>query len=252
VGAPAPPAIVGDWIGQAGPVRINADGTATIGDKAQRWTADASTITFAANGESIQIPFVLTGDRWTWKLPTGALVLARSVAGAPDKGVEGSWQGPNSSVQINPDGTAVVAGVQYRYEHAGNRLTLTGPDGTFIATVQRTGDSMTWLVNGRTLTFQRAATTWALGGANGILPELVGKWCHPSKGCYSLLADGSFQNSNDAGTWTSEGEWLTFRSKKTGVRTVRLEKRNHPKTGEPMLVMDGEEFASAYQKGPWR
>ncbi len=272
----APPAIAGEWQGQSGVVRVNADGTAIIGDKTHRWTLDGNVITFSGNGESIKVPFEIAGNTWTWKFPEGRLALTRITAG--ESNLAGSWQGPSGNVQINLDGTATVGGVIYRYTQAGNQLTLGGPDGTFVATVQRAGDSMTWVVNGKTLTFQRAATTWAIGGGGGLLPELVGKWCQATNlnnysrsACFTLLADGSFQyagdfsasgqlpggaygtasDNNDAGTWTATANSITATSKKTGVRTFLLEKRNHSKTGDPMLVLDGAAFTTAYQKAPW-
>jgi hypothetical protein len=116
-----------------------------------------------------------------------------------------------------------------------------------------------------------------------VLPELIGKWCESKylnnstsnygrSACFTLLADGSFQyasdfsatgqlpggaygtasDSNDSGTWTATENSIPSTSKKTGVRTFRLEKRNHAKTGDPMLVLDGTEFTTAYQKAPWR
>lgn len=283
------PAVAGEWQSPSGVVRVNADGTATIGDKAHRWTLDGNVITFSGNGESIRVPFELAGNSWTWKFPDGQLALTRitgSTGATPSpatKGITGSWQGPSGSVQINVDGTATIGGVMYRYSQAGDQLTLAGPDGTFVATVQQSGDSMTWLINGKTLSFQRAASTWALGGAGGVPPELVGKWCQSTylnnstgtygrSACFTLLADGSYQYASDfdaggqvtggaygtssansdSGTWTATANSITSTSKKTGVRTFRLEKRNHSKTGDPMLVLDGTEFTTAYQKAPWR
>lgn len=290
----ATPAVVGEWQSQTGVVRVNADGTATIGDKTHRWTMEGNVITFAGNGEAIRVPFEMAGNTWTWKFPDGQLVMTRMAPGAAasavapvaNKGVVGSWQGPNGAVQINPDGTATVAGVPYRYSQSGNQLTLAGPDGTFVAAVQQAGDSMTWMINGKTLQFQRAAATWALSGGSGkggVLPELIGKWCESAylnnsagtygrSACFTLLADGSYQyaseggatgqtaggaygtasDGNDSGTWTATENSITATSRKTGVRTFRLEKRNHAKTGDPMLVLDGTEFTTAYQKAPWR
>lgn len=300
-GAPAPvapvpaaaaPAVVaspliGDWQSPRGIVKINADGTAVIGDKTHRWKEEAGTVVFTGNGETLRVPYDLVGDVWTWKFTDGRMPLTRvtgaAAAGAGD--ITGAWQGQNGSVQLNPDGSAVVAGVMYRYSRNGNQLTLAGPDGTFVATVNVMGDSMTWLINGKTLAFQKAMGTWALGSARagGILPELIGKWCKMStlnnstgvsggSVCFSLLADGSYlyaaesgatgqvsggaygtaSENSDVGTWTATADTITAVSKKTGTRTFRLEKRNHPKTGDPMLVLDGEEFTTAFQKAPWR
>lgn len=254
--ATAPPPFVGDWQSRSGPVRILADGTALIGDKSQKWSLDGSVLKLTAGTESVEFPFDLAGDTWTWKLPVGQLVLTRVTPEAAkaeaQKGIAGTWQGPSGSVQINLDGSAVVAGVPYRYTLNTNQLKLTGPDGTFVATVQQAGDTMTWAVNGKTLQFQRAASTWALGGTDGIAPELAGKWCRDPSDCLTLLIDGSFYATGDTGTWTAEGDRLTVRSRKTGVRTYRLEKRNDPKTGEPQLVLDGATYASAYAKAPWQ
>jgi hypothetical protein len=286
--AVAPPAtgVVGSWQSPNGIVVIAPDGTATIGDKTHRWALNGNVIAFTGNGETLAVPFDLNGDKWTWKFPDGQLALTRIAASFAEPVITGAWQGPNGPMQLNLDGTAVVAGVPYRYTRAGKQLTLAGPDGTFVATVQLTGDTMTWVVNGKSIAFQRAASTWAIGGGNangGILPELVGKWCQATNlnnstgvysrsTCFTLLADGSYQyaadfdatgqasgdaygaNSanSDVGTWTATATTITSRSRKNGVRTYQLEKRNNPKTGDPMLVLDGAEFTTAFQKTPWR
>ncbi len=280
--APAP-AVVGDWRGQNAIVRVNADGTATIGAKSHRWTLDGNVITFSGDGEPIRLPFEMAGNTWTWKFPDRQLVLTRAgSANTSVVGIVGQWQGPTGAVQFNPDGTATVGGLVYRYSQTGDQLTLQGADGTFVATLQIVGETMSWVVNGRTLGFQRVAAPVA-GAVGGIMPELVGKWCQATNlnnssgtfsrsACITLLADGSFayasdfgatgqvsggaygtaSDNNDTGTWTATPNSITSNSKKTGVRTFRLEKRNHAKTGDPMLVLDGAEFTTAYQKPPWR
>jgi hypothetical protein len=284
--APAATGVVGSWQSPSGIVRIAADGTATIGDKIHRWTLNDNIIAFTGNGETLAVPFELNGDNWTWTFPDGKLALTRIPAVSAEAPITGAWQGPSGPVQLNLDGTAVVAGVPYRYTREGSRITLAGPDGTFVADVQLSGDAMTWMVNGKSIAFQRAANTWAVGGGaagSGILPELVGKWCQATNlnnstggysrsTCFTLLADGSYQfaadfdatgqtadgangvnaSNSDFGTWTATANTITSRSRKTGVRTYQLEKRNNPKTGDPMLVLDGAEFTTAFQKTPWR
>lgn len=281
---PAPaPTVVGEWRGSNAIVHVNADGTATIGAKSHRWTLDGNVITFSGEGEPIRLPFDMVGNTWTWKFPDRQLVLTRVTAGNGDSvSIVGQWQGPNGAAQFNSDGSATVGGLIYRYTQAGDQLTLQGADGTFVATLQMAGDTMGWVVNGRTLGFQRVAATVA-GTPGGIMPELVGKWCQATNlnnssgtysrsACITLLADGSFayvsdfgatgqvaggaygtaSDNNDTGTWTATPNSITSNSKKAGVRTFRLEKRNHPKTADPMLVLDGTEFTTAYQKPPWR
>ena len=58
--------------------------------------------------------------------------------------------------------------------------------------------------------------------------------------------------SSDEGTWTATATTITAYSKKEGVTTYTLEKKNHPKTGDPMLCLDGKCFTTAFQKPPWR
>ncbi|HEU0123221.1 MAG TPA: hypothetical protein VFQ91_22005 [Bryobacteraceae bacterium] len=283
-------AIVGSWQSPQGIVRILADGSAVIGDKSQQWKLNGSVITFEGNGQTLQVPFELSGDTWTWRFPDGHLVLSRLPASGNGSGADlakaiaGAWQGPNGVAQFNLDGTATVAGVQYHYTAQGNRLTLTGSDGTFLATVQLAGAVMNWAVNGKTFSFQRAATTWAVGGGGtaAVPPELVGRWCESTNinnntgnygrsTCIVLLADGTYQYQSDfdangqtaggaygtgraggdTGTWTATADTITSRSPKSGVRTFKLEKRNHPKTGDPMIVLDGKEYTTAFQKAPW-
>lgn len=110
------------------------------------------------------------------------------------------------------------------------------------------------------------------------LPELVGKWCYvanvqandggrQSNTCFQLNADGSYQyhsetsssgkvggtasQSDDEGRWQASESTLTAQSTSGKVSTYRFEKRNHPKTNDPMLVFDGQAFVTYYQKPPW-
>lgn len=52
--------------------------------------------------------------------------------------------------QIPPHGAALVAGVLYRYSRDDRQLTLAGLNGTFATTVQVTGNTTPWLINGKT------------------------------------------------------------------------------------------------------
>ncbi len=118
------------------------------------------------------------------------------------------------------------------------------------------------------------------GGAGGVVPELAGKWCYlanvnaisgggrASSQCFTLQADGRYDyagevsNSNpyggtayqssDSGTWTATATTIAARSVSGKVTTYRLQKMNHPKNNDPMLVLDGQAFVTFYQKAPWR
>ncbi len=116
------------------------------------------------------------------------------------------------------------------------------------------------------------------GGGGGNPQDLVGKWCYSanvqaqgggrqSDICFTLHPDGTYEysgetsNSNiyggsnsqsrDAGRWSATATTLTARSNSGQTKTYTLEKRNHPRTGDPMLMVDGDAFVTYYQKRPW-
>lgn len=116
----------------------------------------------------------------------------------------------------------------------------------------------------------------AVAGSNP--QDLVGKWCYQSNVnaqnggrmsniCFTLNANGRYEyigettssgtyggsvSSNyDAGRWTATANSLTARSDKGKTVTYALERKNHPKTGDPMLIVDGDAFVTFYEKKPW-
>lgn len=111
-----------------------------------------------------------------------------------------------------------------------------------------------------------------------ISQELVGKWCYlsniqandggrMSEICITLNGDGTYEyygetnssnpyggsssQESDSGHWTATSTTITANSNSGETKNFTLEKRNHPKTGDPMLIIDGDAFVTAYQKQPW-
>jgi hypothetical protein len=109
-------------------------------------------------------------------------------------------------------------------------------------------------------------------------PELVGKWCYlaniqandggrMSERCFVLNGDGTYQyhsetsnsnpyggshsETNDSGRWSATATTITAQSNSGETNTYSLEKRNHPKTGDPMLIVDGDAFVTFYQRQSW-
>lgn len=114
--------------------------------------------------------------------------------------------------------------------------------------------------------------------------ELVGKWCYvnvnstnsggsSNEQCITLKADGTYEyysessrsvNTNaysggtnsqnsDRGTWSYDGVRIHYSSAMgAGSGSYLLEKRNHPKNNDPMIVLDGMTYVTQYQKAPWR
>ncbi|MBS1796900.1 MAG: hypothetical protein JSS81_23945 [Acidobacteria bacterium] len=112
----------------------------------------------------------------------------------------------------------------------------------------------------------------------GVPQELAGKWCYlsnvqandggrMSEICITLNSDGTYEyygetdsgnpsgsahsQENDSGRWTATATTITAHSNGGETKNFTLEKRNHPKTGDPMLMIDGDAFVTAYQKTPW-
>lgn len=108
--------------------------------------------------------------------------------------------------------------------------------------------------------------------------SLVGKWCYmsnvyasnggrASNRCFTLNENGTYEyygetsNSNaygssasqesDAGTWSATENSIIANSNTMGTRTFSLERRNHPKNRDPMLILDGDAYVTFFQKAPW-
>ena len=63
---------------------------------------------------------------------------------------------------------------------------------------------------------------------------------------------GTASQTDDTGTWRVNGSTVIVNSRNQGAATYSLEKRNHTKTGDPMVCLDGRCYVTYYQKPPWR
>ena len=210
--------------------------------------------------------------------------LAGMAPSAAGNSIIGDWQGPQGPVRFGADLALVLAGQNYRYQVEGSTVLLIAADGRVPVPFQLQGDTMTLGVGPQAIRLTRsggAARAPGAAGKGGVLPELVGKWCYQanvyatsgggrsSSQCFVLNADGTYEYSGltdsynpnggatsesyDAGTWTATETTITANSRSKGSTTYRLEKRNHPKNvNDPMLVLDGQAFVTAWQKAPWR
>jgi hypothetical protein len=216
-----------------------------------------------------------------------ALVLSFAVnagtvlAQGPPSGVVGRWQSPDSEVVIKADGTLTIDGTAFRYTIKGNLFTLIGSDGMLPMPFELDGDRLTVLINGEAVALQRRAAGAAArpGGGSGDGSELVGKWCYLSNvtasnggrmsdECFTIYANGTYQyyaetsssgpnggsasQQSDSGTWSLNGASLIANSRSQGRSVYALTKRNHPKTNDPMVCLDGRCFVTYGPKPPWR
>jgi hypothetical protein len=118
---------------------------------------------------------------------------------------------------------------------------------------------------------------------NGTVDQsIAGKWCYVSSltntnasssysrcininsnGTYSYSSEGSISGygggyyggsssqSSDNGTWKLSGNRIYVNSRSEGNKVYSFEKRNHPKNGDPMIIIDGDAYVTYYQRRPW-
>ena len=62
---------------------------------------------------------------------------------------------------------------------------------------------------------------------------------------------GTSSSSSDAGRWSATANSITAQSNSGKTTTYSLEKRNHQKTRDPMLCLDGECYVTYWNKAHW-
>ena len=187
-----------------------------------------------------------------------------------------SYQTANNTVTIQ----TAQGNLSMPYAVNGNQLSLTINGQTFYYAKNGAAPDP-----GATANANRNTTSQPQGNGNGnVAQELVGKWCYvnvsnynsgasSSEQCITLKADGTYEyysessrsvNTNaysggtnsqnsDRGTWSYDGSRIYYTSSMgAGSGSYLLEKRNHPKNNDPMIVLDGQTYVTQYQKAPWR
>lgn len=197
-----------------------------------------------------------------------------------DNGIAGLWKSNTATVQIFKDGKLTINGELFSYRVDGRFITLTNNEGSARVEFELNGDTLVTYYQGERSTYKRVRgggdATVAAGRANP--PELFGKWCYMSNvtasnggrisnTCFTLYPNGTYDyhsetsssnpyggtasEASDSGTWSVSGSTLIANSRARGRVIYTLEKRNHPKTGDPMLMVDGDAFVTYAQRRPW-
>jgi hypothetical protein len=199
----------------------------------------------------------------------------------------GVWSGNGETIEFKNNGQCIYLGNTFPYEESQGHVILTTQQGKamFAYTIQ--GDQLNLTANGQKVTYTRGAANQSAQAnsqnKNGdIAQELVGKWCwtnvtstnsggSTSSRCIVLNANGTYEyasersmdtNTNafyagtssqgsDRGTWYVQGDRIYYNSQTSGQGSYQLQKINHPKTRDPMIVLDGEAYVTFYQKPSW-
>lgn len=201
----------------------------------------------------------------------------------PKNPLVGNWlcEDDGTKVQIRDNGTLTINDTEYAYKVKGSNITVIGEDGAAVMPFSLDGDALTVEFEGREIVYSRvkagSKSTAATPRAEGIIPEFVGKWCYMSNltgtnsymssRCFTLYANGTYEysaesssggaygstagQSYDSGRWTATRNSITAISNSQGKKVYPIELRNHPKTGDPMIVVDGDAYVTATQRQPW-
>jgi len=210
-----------------------------------------------------------------------------STGSSSDKSLMGIWSGNGETIEFTANGQCIYLGQTYPYQLANGQITLQTAQGNFMMAYVISGTQLSLTVNGQTINYSKGGTiqnSTQASASGRIAQELVGKWCYvnvnstnsggsSTEQCITLNADGSYEyygessrsvntnsysggtnsQSNDRGTWTYDGTRIYYTSSMgAGSGSYVLEKRNHPKNNDPMIVLDGTTYVTFYQKSPWR
>jgi hypothetical protein len=218
------------------------------------------------------------------------LAIAIVAQEKPKNPLVGNWycEDASTKVDIRANGTLTINGEEYAYKVKGSVINLFGEAGAAAIPFVLEGDTLTVEFEGREMVYKRvkagtksvgqgAASSSAATGDIALMQALVGKWCYLSSmtgsnsfmstRCFVLYANGTYEYSSenstsgaagstvgqswDAGRWSAMRTTLTAMSNSGTKNVYPIELRNHPKTGDPMIVVDGDAYVTAYQKRPW-
>jgi hypothetical protein len=205
-----------------------------------------------------------------------------------DKSLIGKWTGNGETIEFLEGGKCNYYNTPMTYEVKGASILLNSGQGIWTLNYVIKGDQLNLEVNGKQFIYTKGNGTannvsTTNNGNKRVAAELVGKWCWTnvtstnsggttSEKCIVLNGDGTYtynssrsmdtntdtfyggtnSRNSDRGTWTADGQNIYYSSQTgQGTGSYKLEKRNHPKNGDPMIVLDGETYVTYYQKNPW-
>ena len=209
----------------------------------------------------------------------------KSADEATKKALLGRWQSSEAVIEFRANGSVKINDDEYVYKVKGPVITVTSLEGSMQFPYELNGDKLVVQVEDREVVYTRlkgnstGTQGMALPGAagGGIVPEFVGKWCYMSNltgtnsymssRCFTLYQNGTYEysaessssgnyggtsgQSYDSGRWSATRTTITAYSNAHGKIVYPIELRNHPKTGDAMIVLDGDAYVTATQRRPW-
>ncbi|HEY0653238.1 MAG TPA: hypothetical protein VGD65_08915 [Chryseosolibacter sp.] len=187
---------------------------------------------FKANGSA-----VVDGDAVTWSLKPGTLVL----------GVEGEKKSYAISFSEN---AFRVSGGDLEKPMNFKRITGSGAAAAPVPAANATGKKLDPTLAGKWC-YVNVASNYSTSSEQCIIVNANGTYEYYAEGSTSGSNGSTASQSSDAGTWWVEGNRVYYNSQNQGEGSYELVKKNHPKTGDPMIVLDGTAYVTFYKKSPW-
>lgn len=78
-----------------------------------------------------------------------------------------------------------------------------------------------------------------------------GTYDYNAENCSTNPFGAAWGDARSTGTFVVRGDTIVFTPRGEEPVSYRLEKRNHPKNNDPMIVLDGKTFVTATQRRPW-
>lgn len=212
---------------------------------------------------------------------------AQTTASAVNKNIIGIWSAPGETLEFKADGKCIYLGNTFSYTQSDKIIAIISTQGNAQFSYRVEGNQLHLMANGQEVVYTKGETNnnaiSSFSDAKNIDQSLVGKWCwtnttttntggSSNSECIVLQANGTYQyaaersmdtntnaiyggtssQSSDQGRWWVQGDRIYYDSQTRGQGSYRLERRNHPKTNDPMIVLDGDAYVTFYQKAPWR
>jgi hypothetical protein len=217
------------------------------------------------------------------------LVLLTVQIGVSQNTLAGKWiSSDGSELLLNSNGKGSLAGDAFTYKHTASNLTAYNEYGESITYSYKINGTKLTVSGGDfdypvTFTRSSAGNTSAAVKNGSTDQSIVGKWCWVNVAntsynnssshsrCIVIHANGTYEYSgesaysgdggsytygansqqSDNGTWSLNGNTITIVSQRDGKQVLPFQKKNHPKNGDPMIVIDGDAYVTFYQKNPW-
>ncbi|HRI03647.1 MAG TPA: hypothetical protein PLL77_07885 [Pyrinomonadaceae bacterium] len=200
----------------------------------------------------------------------------------------GRWKSDVAVIEIRANGTVKINDDEFVYKVKNSVITVANDEGVMAFPFELDGDTLVVQVDGSEVVYTRlkgnatgGTTSGGMGNSGGgegsVIAAFVGQWCYQanlnstnsyhSRRCFTLYANGTYEYSSDysqaggeggsssqsydSGRWTATRNTITAYSKTNGKIVYPIELRNHPKTGDPMIVIDGDAYVTQTQKPSW-